>query len=99
MKRTIALSVAAAATLRAAMALAAPTSVTITPPDGARILAGQRFDLRVEGKGTAPFSATLLLDGKPVKFTSGVQNSSATGGITSAGWGGFNVRAWHDDRP
>ena len=32
-------------------ALALPTNVSVTPPDGARFLVGQRFDLRVERKG------------------------------------------------
>ena len=44
-------------------ASAAPTAVTITPPKGARFLTGQRFDLRVEGNGTGPFSATLSSSG------------------------------------
>jgi hypothetical protein len=34
--------------------MALPTEVAVTPPDGARFLAGQRFDLRVEGRGVAP---------------------------------------------
>jgi alkaline phosphatase len=70
----------------------AASDVTITPPPGARFLQGQKFDLRVEGKGAGPYAATLTLDGKPVAFTSGDQNTTATDGITSAGWGGFNVR-------
>ena len=64
-------------------AAAAPTSVTLTPPDGARFLEGQRFDIRVEGKGTGPFRATLTLDGAPLAFTSGAQNTTATDGISS----------------
>ncbi len=74
-------------------ALAAPT-VRLTPPSGARFLEGQRFDLRVEGKGTGPFSATLTVDGIPLSFTSGAQNTLTTDGITSAGFGGFNVRGF-----
>jgi len=35
----------------------------LVPPDGARFLEHQRFDLRVEGKGTGPFWATLAVDG------------------------------------
>jgi alkaline phosphatase len=76
------------------VALGAPTNVTLTPPGTARLLVGQRVDLRVEGKGTGPFSATLKIDGVDVPFTSGLLNSTATDGITSAGWGGFNVRGF-----
>jgi alkaline phosphatase len=79
------------------LAGAAPTAVTISPPGNARFLKGQRFDLRVEGKGTGPFSATLSIDGKTVPFTSGAQNTSETDGVTSAGFGGFNVRGYADD--
>jgi len=74
-------------------AFAAPSKVALVPPGGARFLEGQRFDIRVEGSGTGPFSATLAVDGKPVAFTSGAQNSTTTDGISPAGWGGFNVRA------
>jgi alkaline phosphatase len=77
----------------AAPVAAAPT-IQITPPSAARFLEGQRFDLRVEGKGVGPFSASLTLDGVPVGFTSGVQNSVATDGITSPGFGGFNRRGF-----
>jgi alkaline phosphatase len=79
--------------------LALPSDVTITPPAGSRFLVGQKFDLRVEGKGTAPFSATLFIDGRQLSFTSGIQNSSVTDGITIAGWGGFNLRGYTNDRP
>jgi len=86
---------ALAAALAAASATsAAPTSVTITPPTGARFLEGQRFDVRVEGKGTGPFRATLKVDGAALGFTSGAQNTTTTDGITSAGWGGFNLRGF-----
>jgi alkaline phosphatase len=81
------------------VALAAPTEVTVTPPDGARFVQGQRFDIRVEGKGTGPFSATLTLDGKPLEFTSGEQASTTTDGITSDGYGGFNVRGYANEMP
>ena len=74
-------------------ALAAPT-IRLTPPSGARFLEGQRFDLRVEGKGTGPFSATLAVDGVPLGFSSGAQNTTTTDGITSPGFGGFNVRGF-----
>jgi alkaline phosphatase len=76
----------------AAQASAAPTSVTLMPPDGARFLERQRFDLRVEGKGTGPFSATLAVDGIPVSFTSGALGTNDSDGITLPGWGGFNCR-------
>jgi alkaline phosphatase len=86
-------SIAAVFLLAAAeVALAAPSSVTLVPPDGARLLQGQRFDIRVEGKGTGPYSAILTIDGKPAAFTSGAQSTSTTDGISSAGWGGFNLR-------
>src|SRR5262245_16286098 len=55
---------------------AAPTEVTISPYNGARFLPGQRFDLRVEGRGTGPFSATLSIDGDTQRFTSGEQNTA-----------------------
>jgi len=74
-------------------AIAAPTKVALVPPSGARFLEGQRFDIRVEGLGAGPFTATLTVDDKPVAFTSGAQNTTTTDGISPAGWGGFNVRA------
>jgi len=83
----------------ASAAAAAPTLVTLTPPDGARFLAGQRFDIRVEGKGSGPFSATLTLDGAPLPFTSGGQNTNGTDGISSPGFGGFNVRGFSVTAP
>ncbi len=76
------------------IAHADPTSVSIMPPNHARLLSGQRFDIRVEGKGTGPFSATLSIDGKPKAFTSGVQGSTTTDGISSPGFGGFNLRGY-----
>lgn len=90
--RSIRLALAALSLALASAASALPTGVTLVPPDGARFLEGQRFDVRVEGKGTGPYAATLTLDGKPLAFTSGAQNSAATDGITAAGWGGFNRR-------
>jgi alkaline phosphatase len=80
-------------------ALAAPANVAIVPPDGARFLAYQRFDVRVEGKGTGPFSATVAVDGVPQAFTSGAQNTTSTDGITTAGWGGFNLRGFSSAEP
>jgi len=76
---------------------ALPTNVTVTPPDGARFFPGQRFDLRVEGKGTGPFSATIKIDGSTRSFTSGAQNTTTTDGISSAGWGGFNLRGYSNN--
>jgi alkaline phosphatase len=80
-------------------ALAAPARVALVPPDGARFLAYQRFDVRVEGQGTGPYSATLAVDGVPQTFTSGAQNTTSTDGITSAGWGGFNLRGFSSAEP
>lgn len=80
-------------------ALADPLNVTVTPPDGARFLPGQKFDLRVEGQGPGPFSATLMIDDVPQTFTSGVQNSKETDGITLEGWGGFNLRGYSAAKP
>lgn len=83
----------------AANAAADPSSVTVTPPNHARFLAGQRFDLRVEGKGTGPFAATLAIDGVAQAFTSGAQNTTTTDGISAAGFGGFNLRGYSNRRP
>jgi alkaline phosphatase len=77
---------------------AAPTLVSITPPNNARFVAGQRFDLRVEGQGTGPFSATLAIDGVRQQFTSGAQNTTTTDGISSPGFGGFNLRGYKNFR-
>jgi alkaline phosphatase len=78
---------------------AAPSNVSVTPPNNARFIAGQRFDLRVEGKGVGPFLSTLTIDGVPQTFTSGTQNSVTTDGITSNGYGGFNLRGYSNLRP
>jgi alkaline phosphatase len=75
-------------------ALAAPTAVSITPPNGARFIAGQRFDVRVQGQGTGPYSATLAIDGRPVEFSSGEPGTTTTDGISSPGYGGFNLRGY-----
>ena len=83
----------------AGSAFALPTSVSVTPPDGARFFVGQRFDLRVEGKGTGPFSATIRIDGVLMSFTSGTQNTTTTDGISSPGWGGFNLRGFSHNIP
>ncbi len=74
-------------------AVAAPT-IRLTPPAGARFLEGQRFDLRVEGQGTGPFSATLTVDGSAVTFSSGAQNTTTTDEVTLPGFGGFNRRGF-----
>src|SRR6185503_13581845 len=79
--------------LMAALASAAPT-IRITPPSGARFPEGQKFDLRVEGQGVGPFSASLTVDGVPLSFSSGAQNTLATDGITLPGFGGFNRRGF-----
>src|SRR5262249_35456622 len=54
----------------------------------------QRFDLRVEGQGTGPFSATIKIDSIAKTFTSGAQTTTTTDGISSPGWGGFNLRGY-----
>ncbi len=91
-----------AAALAAIAASAAPSGVAIVPSDGARFLVHQRFDIRVEGQGTGPYSAKLWIDGQPASFTSGAQGTSTTDGISAAGWAGFNLRGsslahkgWH----
>src|SRR5262245_44211417 len=73
---------------------ALPTEVTVTPPNGARFVVEQKFDLRVEGTGAGAFSATIAIAGVQLQFTSGEQNSMATDGITAAGYGGFNLRGY-----
>jgi alkaline phosphatase len=92
-----------AAILLAPAAQALPGKVTLVPPSGARFIEQQRFDIRVEGQGTGPFQATLSIDGEPVAFTSGAQNTVETDGISAkdaAGqWGGFNVRGHAIRRP
>lgn len=79
------------------VASALPGNVRIIPPGMTRFLAGQKFDLRVEGRGTGPFSATIAIDGVSQEFTSGVQASNQTDGISSAGYGGFNLRGYSND--
>ena len=78
---------------------ALPTEVTVAPPNGARFVVGQKFDLRVEGRGTGPYSATIAIDGVRLRFTSGAQNSSTTDGVTAAGYGGFNLRGYSNFFP
>lgn len=79
------------------IAAAVPSNVRIIPPDGARFLSGQRFDIRVEGRGSGPYSATLQIDGMDVDFTSGAQGTEETDGITSSGYGGFNLRGYSNE--
>ena len=90
------------AAFAATLASAAPTNVALVPSDGAKFIVHQRFDIRVEGQGTGPYSAKLWIDGHPARFTSGTQGTSTTDGISAAGWGGFNLRGsslankgWH----
>ena len=90
------------AALAAVAANAAPGSVTLVPSDGARFLVHQRFDIRVEGQGTGPYSAKLWIDGHRATFTSGTQGTTTTDGISASGWAGFNQRGssltqkgWH----
>ncbi len=94
---------ALAVVMLASAAQALPARVTVTPPSGARFIEDQRFDIRVEGLGTGPFQATLTVDGEPVAFTSGAQNTVETDGISAkdaAGqWGGFNVRGFAFRKP
>jgi alkaline phosphatase len=78
---------------------ALPTEVTVMPPNGARFVVGQKFDLRVEGRGAGPYSATIAVDGVRLRFTSGAQNSSTTDGVTAAGYGGFNLRGYSNFFP
>ena len=93
---------AMAAALAAVSASAAPGSVTLVPSEGARFLVHQRFDIRVEGQGTGPYSAKLWIDGHRATFTSGTQGTTTTDGISAPGWAGFNLRGsslnhqgWH----
>jgi alkaline phosphatase len=99
----IQLLLALALSLLAPAAQALPAQVTVTPPGGARFIEDQRFDIRVEGLGTGPFQATLTVDGDPVAFTSGAQNTVETDGISvkdaSGQWGGFNVRGYAIRKP
>ena len=98
-------AVALAALVWAQAAAAQATAVAVYPPTGSRFLPGQRFDLRVEGKGAAPFGASLKVNGTPVRFTSGAGNPATTDGIspfdpaTGKGFGGFNVRGYAIQKP
>jgi alkaline phosphatase len=87
-----------AVVLLAPPAQALPSKVTLTPPSGARFIEDQRFDIRVEGLGAGPFKATLTVDGEPIDFTSGAQDTVETDGISpkeaTGQWGGFNVRGF-----
>src|SRR6516225_2787680 len=76
-----------------------PTNVSIAPPDGARFLVGQKFDLRVQGQGQGPYYASIAIDGVDLEFTSGEQGTTTTDGITAAGYGGFNLRGYSSSSP
>src|SRR5713226_5406593 len=91
------ISMLSAGVLISGAASALPSNVRIIPPGNSRFLSGQKFDLRVEGRGTGPFSATIAIDSVPQEFTSGVQGSNQTDGISSAGYGGFNLRGYSND--
>lgn len=90
----------ATATFGALLALPAtaqtPPTVRLVPPDGARFLPGQRFDIRVE-VDAASASATLDLNGTAIAFTSGAP--SGADGISAAGVSGFNVRGFSITQP
>ncbi len=91
------LSLAGLAMAAGASAFAAPI-VTVTPPNNARFLIDQRFDLRVEVKPSSatatPTDVKLFVDGAPVTFSS---NDAGTG--ANAGWFGFNLRAYSNAAP
>ena len=100
--RRSSLLLAMTAALSATALSAAPTNVTLVPAGSARFLVGQRFDIRLEGQGTGPYSAKLWIDGHHAAFTSGTQGTTTTDGISAAGWAGFNLRGaalaqkgWH----
>lgn len=86
------------ALIAGSIVMAAPSQVAVAPPEGARFMSGQRFDLRVEGAGTGPFAATLRIDGVVQTFTSGAPGMT-TDGITSPGFGGFNLRGYSSSVP
>src|SRR5262249_30802599 len=93
MMRSHSVRVVAACALGLALsgiAFADPTNVSIAPADGARFLVGQKFDLRVQGRGEGPYYATIAIDDVPLEFTSGAQGTTTTDGITATGFGGFN---------
>lgn len=102
LSRRLSRLLALATALTAGAVSAAPVGVSLVPSEGARFLVHQRFDIRLEGQGTGPYSAKLWIDGQPATFTSGVQGTTTTDGISAAGWGGFNLRGsslahkgWH----
>ncbi|MFL5273995.1 MAG: alkaline phosphatase [Anaeromyxobacteraceae bacterium] len=99
LQRILTRAAALAALFLAPPARGAPTEVALVPPSGARFLEGQRFDIRVEGRGTGPYTAALSVDGVPVAYSSGAQDTAETDGITQAGFGGFNRRAFSFAQP
>src|SRR6267143_971389 len=88
--------------LAVAGAASATPVVTVTPPSGARFFPGQRFDIRVEAKGTGPYAAELSVDGRKLSFTSpsdASTPSASTDSVTSPGYGGFNLRGFSSRKP
>ena len=93
----------------ATAAFAAPQGVALVPPNGARFLENQRFDIRVEGYGQGAYSASLKVNGQDVQFTSGEQGTTTTDGVSAVEkdasgavtrtWGGFNARGFSFSRP
>jgi len=90
------------ALLAAMPAAAAPAGAALVPPDGARFLVDQRFDIRIEGQASGAATSRLWVDGRQAAFSSGAQGTTTTDGISSAGWAGFNLRGtalahpgWH----
>ena len=75
------------------------TTVNVSPPSNARFWPGQKFDIRVEGDGEGPYSATVSVDGVDQTFSSGAQGTVTTDGISAGGWGGFNLRGFSIDSP
>jgi alkaline phosphatase len=89
----------AGAGITAARPALGASNVAVIPHNHAKFLSGQRFDVRVEGQGAGPYSATIAIDGVPHAFTSGAQNTATTDGITTSGWGGFNLRGYSSCQP
>jgi len=85
--------------IASAPAGAAPAGAALLPPDGARFLVKQRFDIRIEGQASGPVTARLWIDGKETAFSSGGQGTPATDGISAKGWAGFDLRGTALERP
>ena len=69
------------AILAAVPAAAAPAGAALLPPDGARFLVHQRFDVRVEGQVSGPVTAKLWVDGKQAATGSITLNLSFSPGV------------------